>query len=77
MSCTKLGKILAAELDTLLKSGIHKGEETAITGVIPATADKGPRYLLAGMGEKPFIRMNSNGYLGLALENAKLLSYFV
>lgn len=28
---------------------------------------RGPRYLLKGFGEKEFIRMNSNSYLGMSL----------
>jgi glycine C-acetyltransferase len=35
--------------------------------VVPPRDDKGPRYLLEGEGERPFLRMNSNSYLGLAL----------
>jgi len=38
-----------------------------ITGVKPAGDDKGPRYLIEGRGEKQFLRMNSNSYLGLSL----------
>ena len=38
-----------------------------ICGVLPPEGDRGPRYLLAGEGEKPFVRMNSNNYLGLSL----------
>jgi glycine C-acetyltransferase len=38
-----------------------------ITRVLPAAEPRGPRYLLAGEGEKPFLKMNANNYLGLAL----------
>jgi glycine C-acetyltransferase len=38
-----------------------------ITGILPPTVTDGPRYLLVGEGDRAFIRMNSNGYLGMAL----------
>ena len=34
--------------------------------MVPAEGDRGPRYKLAGHGEKLFLRMNANAYLGLA-----------
>jgi len=58
---------LAAELDRLTESGTRKGRETVIAGVIPAGGGKGPRTRLAGEGNRPFLRMNSNSYLGLGL----------
>ena len=44
-----------------------KGEEKVITGIKEARDGFGPRYLLAGQGEKEFLRMSSNSYLGLSL----------
>jgi len=41
-----------------------------VTAVLPAAGGRGPRYLLAGYGDKPFVRMSSNGYLGLAMHPA-------
>jgi glycine C-acetyltransferase len=35
-------------------------------GVLPPQGGKGPRYLLAGEGGRPFLRMNSNSYLGMS-----------
>jgi glycine C-acetyltransferase len=35
--------------------------------VKPAETDRGPRFLLRGEGEKEFLRMNSNSYLGMGL----------
>ncbi|MFC1707911.1 aminotransferase class I/II-fold pyridoxal phosphate-dependent enzyme [Planctomycetota bacterium] len=49
------------------RAGTAKGEETVVLGVRPAEGERGPRFLLRGAGEKEFIRMNSNSYLGLAL----------
>ncbi|HEU5274826.1 MAG TPA: aminotransferase class I/II-fold pyridoxal phosphate-dependent enzyme [Xanthobacteraceae bacterium] len=59
-------RALDARLDELTSSGRRKGAETAIRGVVPAQGGFGPRYLLEGEAE-PFLRMNSNSYLGLAL----------
>ena len=66
----KLQPILAAALETLQREGRAKGAETVFRGVVPAAGDKGPRYLLQGEGEREFLRMNSNGYLGMALNPA-------
>jgi glycine C-acetyltransferase len=58
---------LADELETLDREGRRKGAESVITGVIPAGEGRGPRVNLAGKGTRAFLRMNSNGYLGMAL----------
>ncbi len=70
MPVEKLEKLLAGELSALDRSGARKGPETVFTGIVPAAGGRGPRYLLAGEGDKPFLRMNSNGYLGLATSDA-------
>jgi len=61
----QLLNVLGAELDDLRSRGVNKGDETVVTGVLPAADGRGPRFLLQGQGEKPFLRMNSNSYLGL------------
>ena len=62
---------LTAELDRLVArlddQGTAKGREFVIREGVPADGERGPRYLLRGHGGRPFIRMNSNSYLGLAL----------
>ncbi len=58
---------LQAALARLDAEGRRKGRETVLTGVLSPADGHGVRYTLAGQGEKPFLRMNSNGYLGLAL----------
>ncbi|HEY9421070.1 MAG TPA: aminotransferase class I/II-fold pyridoxal phosphate-dependent enzyme [Thermoanaerobaculia bacterium] len=58
---------LSAELDTLRERGTVKGDESVIVEVLPAKGERGPRYLLEGQGDKPFLKMNSNNYLGMAL----------
>ena len=63
----RLERVLAGELAELERAGTLKGAEAVTTGVVPAEGARGPRYLLEGEGGRPFLRMNSNGYLGMAL----------
>jgi glycine C-acetyltransferase len=58
---------LSAEVDALRERGTLKGEESVIVEVLPAAGGRGPRYLLEGQGDKPFLKMNSNSYLGMSL----------
>jgi glycine C-acetyltransferase len=58
---------LSTELGALRERGTLKGAESVITRVVPADGERGTRYLLAGEGDKPFLKMNSNNYLGLSL----------
>ena len=67
MPTVRLEACLREELRTLEQAGTLKGPETVICGVLPPEGDRGARYLLAGEGDRSFIRMNSNGYLGLSL----------
>ena len=66
----RLQQTLRAELGKLESEGRRKGAETVIAGVIAAKDGKGLRYLIAGEGDKPFLRMNANNYLGLSLQQA-------
>jgi len=58
-----------AEIDA---AGTSKANENVTVGVTPAADGRGPRFLLEGHGEKPFIRMNSNSYLGMGLRRELL-----
>jgi len=49
------------------EAGTAKGAEVVVREVIPPRDGHGPRFLLEGQGDKPFIRMNANSYLGLSL----------
>jgi len=49
------------------EQGTAKGAEVVVREVIPAEDGHGPRFLLEGQGDKRFIRMNANSYLGLSL----------
>ncbi|MGA7279900.1 MAG: aminotransferase class I/II-fold pyridoxal phosphate-dependent enzyme [Desulfocapsaceae bacterium] len=68
MSMEKINALLKAAVDDLKARGTAKGRETVVTGIKPATAENGPRYFIEGYGEKEFIRMNSNSYLGISLQ---------
>ena len=67
MPLERIEQTLAAELAALAQAGTLKGVEAVTSAVVPAAGDRGPRYRLEGEGERPFLRMNSNGYLGMAL----------
>src|SRR6185312_7271380 len=64
-----LMRVLAARLDEMAQSGRLKGRESVICGVVPGRDVYGPRYLIEGEGDTPFLRMNSNSYLGMALRS--------
>ncbi len=69
MSLGRLESLLARQLDELAGKGTLKGDERVITGVKPAGNGLGPRYFLEGCGDRAFLRLNSNSYLGLALDS--------
>ena len=67
MSLDRIEPVLAGTLEELQKKGTLKGGEDVITGVIAAGGGLGVRYTLEGYGDRRFLRMNSNSYLGLGL----------
>ena len=69
MPIKKLEKSINEELRRLEAEGRLKGKEKVITGVTGPKDGFGPRYFLEGEGEKQFLRMNSNSYLGLSLND--------
>uniref|UniRef100_A0A7C4U7V5 Aminotransferase class I/II-fold pyridoxal phosphate-dependent enzyme n=1 Tax=candidate division WOR-3 bacterium TaxID=2052148 RepID=A0A7C4U7V5_UNCW3 len=62
-----LKNILSNELEQLRNEGRAKGKEFIITKVKKPSGKNGTRVFLKGYGNKPFIRMNSNSYLGMSL----------
>ena len=66
MALDRMEQILAAELAALTAAGAAKGPELVIDAILPPSGAFGPRFRLAGAGEAGYLRMNSNGYLGLA-----------
>ncbi len=69
MTLSRLLKVLDNQLKDLKESGRAKGKEKIIVKVKKAEGEKGPRYLLEGWGDKEFIKMNSNSYLGMSLRD--------
>jgi glycine C-acetyltransferase len=66
MPTGRLDDALRRRVADVDRRGTAKRHEPAVIGLVPATGDRGPRYLLDGEGDRAFLRMNSNGYLGLA-----------
>jgi len=67
MPLHRLQNTINKQLDDLHTSGRAKGKEKTITGIKRAEGKFGPRYYLEGWGDKEFIKMNSNSYLGMSL----------
>lgn len=65
MAHDRLDSTLSEEMAALRAAGTEKGKEAVITQVLAPRGGLGPRYRLAGQN-RDFLRMNSNGYLGLA-----------
>lgn len=68
MSLEKLEIPLKQQLEAIDSKGVSKRHEEIITGIKGAEGGFGPRVTLAGKGDKPFLQMNSNSYLGLSIE---------
>ncbi len=67
MPLNRLSPVLDAHVAGLEEAGTAKGVEAVVTRVVPAHGSRGPRFLLEGQGDREFIRMNSNSYLGMGL----------
>jgi glycine C-acetyltransferase len=68
MPTNRLTPILEARVDELRTSGRLKGAEAVTIGILAPANGKGPRFLIEGGGERGYLRMNSNSYLGLSLD---------
>jgi glycine C-acetyltransferase len=73
MPTNRLTPILEARVDELRTSGRLKGAEAVTVGILAPANGKGPRFLIEGGGQRGYLRMNSNSYLGLSL-NARVLA---
>ncbi len=65
MPTDRIDSVLETELRALAERGTAKRDEAVITAALPAAGGRGPRVRLAGEGERQFLKMNSNCYLGL------------
>ena len=63
----RLSETLLSEIAAIDARGSAKRHEVVIVDVVPARDGHGPRYLLQGEGSRPFLKMNSNNYLGMGL----------
>jgi glycine C-acetyltransferase len=70
MPMNNFAALMQAGIDELTKAGTTKGDELVITEIVRATGEKGPRLKLHGYGDKEFVRMNANSYLGMSLRDA-------
>lgn len=67
MPLDRIAPVLEQAVTDLETQGRAKGRETVVVAVRPPEGNRGPRFLLEGQGEKEFLRMNSNSYLGMGL----------
>ncbi|HSJ08053.1 MAG TPA: pyridoxal phosphate-dependent aminotransferase family protein [Longimicrobiales bacterium] len=67
MPLDRVGPVLAAHVAGLEERGTAKGAESVVTEVVRPAGSRGPRFRLHGEGDREFIRMNSNSYLGMSL----------
>ena len=68
MSKDKLSELFEKQVGEIRAAGTAKGAERVINRVVPARGKRGPRYMLEGLSDKLFLRMNSNSYLGLTFD---------
>jgi glycine C-acetyltransferase len=73
MPTDRLTPILETRVAELRSSGRLKGAEAVTLAVLPPANGRGPRFLIEGCGQRPFLRMNSNSYLGLSM-HARVLA---
>ena len=67
MPMDRLTDVVNGLVAGLEAQGTAKGAEVVVREVMPPSDGHGPRFLLEGQGDRPFIRMNANSYLGLSL----------
>jgi len=70
MSTSRFEQTLINKLAEIDANGALKGREKIIRAIEPPENGKGPRYFIEGQGDKAFIRMNANAYLGLARDES-------
>ncbi|MEO0718782.1 MAG: aminotransferase class I/II-fold pyridoxal phosphate-dependent enzyme [Pseudomonadota bacterium] len=69
----RLKAALRKHVEDIEATGNPKSRERVIREVSPPRDGKGPRLLLDGEGDRPFLRMNANNYLGLST-NAQMIA---
>jgi glycine C-acetyltransferase len=69
MPLDRLTGVLTRHVAELAAKGTAKGAESVVAEVIRPSGGRGPRFRLEGAGEREFLRMNSNSYLGMSLRD--------
>ncbi|HPB33177.1 MAG TPA: pyridoxal phosphate-dependent aminotransferase family protein, partial [Caldisericia bacterium] len=69
MPLEKIKTKLTKDLKEIDEKGIIRREEDIIVKIIKGDGKKGNRYILKGEENKEYIRMNSNSYLALGLND--------
>lgn len=67
MPLDRLNALLDDHVAGLEEAGTAKGDEDVVVEVVPGADGRGPRFRLEGEGDREFIRLNSNSYLGMGL----------
>lgn len=67
MAIHGLTESLSERLHQMEREGRLKGRESVVVGFVPSKDGRGPRFLIEDEGDKLFLRMNSNSYLGMAV----------
>jgi glycine C-acetyltransferase len=67
MSIDRVNAVLKQAVEELGAKGTAKAQEMVVTAIRTATATRGPRYLVESYGDREFLRMNSNSYLGITM----------
>src|SRR5450755_3286197 len=67
MAIHGLTESLSERLQQMEREGRLKGRESVVVGFVPSKDGRGPRFLIEDEGDKLFLRMNSNSYLGMAV----------
>jgi glycine C-acetyltransferase len=62
----RLNRALEAHVTELEAAQTAKGDEHIVVGLRPPTRERGARVLLEGQGDREFLRLNSNSYMGLS-----------
>ena len=63
----RLEKVLIASVDEPLRQGHAQGRGSRHHRRQAARGEKGYRYFLEGFGDKEFLKMNANAYLGMPM----------
>ncbi len=67
MSLHKFVSQLRNEIADLEEAGNSKAAEVVVRAIVAPKDGAGPRVLLEGQGDRQFLRMNSNSYLGMSV----------